>query len=97
MSDDSFDEILRRAARVKGNAGIGSTTRAEAEALGRAWVGPNHKADKTGTILISADGLRQYRPPTFKPNWQGGVWQANFQSRDVPWGFWTNNGHLDIT
>jgi hypothetical protein len=97
LSDDSFDEILRRAAQARGNVGSGSATRAEADALGRAWVGPNHTTDQTGTILISADRLRQYRPPSFKPNWQGGVWQANLQSRDVPWGFWINNGHLDIT
>lgn len=97
VSDDSIDEIVRRAALVRGNAGVGSATRAEAEAIGRAWVGPNHSTDKSGTILISADKLRQYRRPSFKSDWQGGVWQANRQSRDVPWGFWINNGHLDIT
>lgn len=49
--------------------------------------------------MISADGLRQYRPPTLKPNSSyatTGI-QANFQSRDVPKGEWQNNGHLNIT
>jgi filamentous hemagglutinin len=97
MIGDEFSDILRRAAQTRGNAAIGSATSAEADALGRAWVGPNYTTDRTGTILISVDRLRQYRPPSFKPSWQSGVYQANFQSRDVPRGYWINNAHLDIT
>jgi len=97
MTDDALNDILRRAAQTRGNAGIGSATAAEADALGHAWVGPGYSTGRTGTILISADRLRQYRPPTRKPSWQGGVVQANFQSREEPRGFWSNNAHLDIT
>jgi filamentous hemagglutinin len=48
--------------------------------------------------LISADGLRQFRPASAKPNSRyaaTGV-QANFESRLKPEGQWQSNGHLDI-
>ncbi len=86
--------ILRDAARGKGNFGLGSGTRAEAERLGRAWVGDGAKVASDGKTLISADGLRQFRPPSFKPNL--GIEQANFEQRLVPSGQWFGNGHLDI-
>jgi hypothetical protein len=44
--------------------------------------------------MLSADRLRQYRPPSYKPS--QGKWQANFEQRLVPRGTWQNNGHLDI-
>ena len=44
--------------------------------------------------LVSKDGLRQFRPPQWKPRLE--MHQANFQSREVPSGAWTNNGHLEI-
>jgi hypothetical protein len=86
--------ILRDAARGKGNFGLGSGTRAEAERLGRAWVGDGAKLASDGKTLVSADGLRQFRPPSFKPNL--GIEQANFEQRLVPSGQWFGNGHLDI-
>jgi RHS repeat-associated protein len=86
--------ILRDAARGKGNFGLGSGTRADAERLGRAWVGDGAKFASDGKTLVSADGLRQFRPPSFKPNL--GIEQANFEQRLVPSGQWFGNGHLDI-
>jgi hypothetical protein len=53
----------------KGNFTIASRTRGQAEELGRAWVGPNAKQTVTTEgekILLSTDGLRQYRFPTLK-------------------------------
>jgi len=86
--------ILRDAARGKGNFGLGSGTRAEAERLGRTWVGDGAKLASDGKTLVSADGLRQFRPPSFKPNL--GIEQANFEQRLAPSGQWFSNGHLDI-
>lgn len=51
-----------------------------------------------GKTLISKDGLRQYRPPSIKPNsWSAktGV-QANYEHRTKTKGQWQSNGHLDI-
>jgi len=90
--------ILRDANTVKGNFSLGEATAADANALGKDWVGPGYRVSQTdGTTLISADGLRQYRPPATKSSSYAttGV-QANFQSRDVPSGGWQNNGHLNI-
>ena len=94
------------AAAVKGsgttnpNFSIGRGTTAEADRLGKIWVG-----DGTRPIsgvpggLISADGTRVYRPPTAKPNTPiqlnpTGV-QANFQ--ELSSGKVVSNGHLSVT
>ena len=87
--------ILRDAARGKGNFGLGSASAVQADDLGLAWVGPNYRVASDGKTLISADGLRQYRPPSYKPNL--GRTQANFETRYQPEGAWQANGHLDIT
>jgi RHS repeat-associated protein len=86
--------ILRQAARGKGNFGLGNATAEEAETLGKVWVGDGAKVASDGKTLVSADGLKQYRPPSFKPNL--GQTQANFESRWTPGGQWQTNGHLDI-
>ena len=86
--------ILRDAARGRGNFGLGSATADDAARLGEAWVGKGHTVASDGKTLISADGLRQYRPPTYKPNL--GRTQSNFEWRPVPRGAWGSNGHLDI-
>jgi hypothetical protein len=44
--------------------------------------------------MLSADGLRQFRPPSYKPRL--GKTQANFEARRVNKGRWQSNGHLDI-
>jgi hypothetical protein len=89
--------ILRDAARGKGNYGLGSGTSREADALGRDWVGQGHTVANDGKTLVSSDGLRQYRPPSFKPNI--GRHQANFERRFEGQRSrgWQGNGHLNIT
>ena len=89
--------ILRSAAAGKGNFGLGSATAGETEALGRAWVGDGYRVASDGKTLISADGMRQFRPPSYKPNL--GIYQANFEQR-VPGQVgrqWFSNGHLNMT
>jgi hypothetical protein len=91
--------ILRDAARGKGNFGLGTASAPQAQTLGEAWVGEGYTVASDGKTLISQDGLRQYRPPSSKPNSPyapTGV-QANFEQRFVPEGRWQSNGHLDIT
>ncbi|WP_454645471.1 RHS repeat-associated core domain-containing protein [Bradyrhizobium liaoningense] len=96
-SDDggwaSLSGMLRDAASGKGNFTIGSGTPLEASILGEAWVGPGYRVTSKG-YWESADGLRLYRQPEFKPMWRNE--QANFMSRYRPSGPWINNGHLSI-
>jgi hypothetical protein len=90
--------ILRHAQTEKGMYGLGTATRAEADDIGKAWVGPNATPSESGKALISQDGLRQYRSPQEKRSSRESVTgtQANIESRSTPSGRWTNNGHLDI-
>ncbi|MFC7219754.1 polymorphic toxin-type HINT domain-containing protein [Streptomyces polyrhachis] len=93
-------EVLRSASRGKGNFGLGSGTRADADDLGRAWVGEGYTVASDGKTLVSQDGLRQFRPPSNKPNSATTGYapvQANFEQRYIPRGQWQSNGHLDIT
>ena len=85
--------MLRTAARSKGNFGIGEATAAEANELGRAWVGEGYSVRSNGA-LVSRDGLRQYRPPSYKPRL--GIRQANLESRQIPRGQWQSNAHIDV-
>ncbi len=89
--------ILRDAAKGKGNFGLGSGTRAEADKLGKAWVGDGYKVARDGKTLVSKDGLKQYRPPSYKPRLD--KTQANFEQRfpGQQSNRWQSNGHLDIT
>ena len=99
--DDAADLSgkLRDAANGKGNFGIGSGAREQSDAMGDAWVGDNPTVASDGRTLVSEDKLRQYRPPSEKPNSDHastGV-QSNFEQRHEPSGQWQSNGHLDIT
>ncbi|WP_413600406.1 hypothetical protein [Curtobacterium sp. Curtsp57] len=87
--------ILREANAGRGMFGLQGATRAEAEMLGKEWVGPGAKLASDGKTWVSSNGLRQWRPPSYKPSRD--EWQSNFESRDVPSGRWINNGHLNIT
>jgi filamentous hemagglutinin len=89
--------ILRAAARGKGNFGVGSATAREADDLGRAWVGEGYTVASDGKTLVSESGLRQYRPPSYKP--KRGSYQANFEQRfeGQRSNRWQGNAHLDIT
>lgn len=87
---------LREAANGKGNFSIGSATREEADLMGKAWVGKGYKVASDGRTLVSKDGMRQYRPPTYKPRLE--KFQANFEQK-VPGQKtkqWQSNAHLDI-
>jgi RHS repeat-associated protein len=89
-------EIVRDATRGKGNYGLGSGTASQATRAGESWVGEGYRIASDGKTLVSRDGLRTFRPPTWKPN--EGKYQANFE-------YWIGervgkpfaNGHLDIT
>jgi hypothetical protein len=88
---------LRAAAAGKGNFGLGSATAEDAESLGRSWVGDGYRVASDGKTLISQDGMRQFRAPSYKPSL--GIYQANFEQR-VPGQVskqWFSNGHLNIT
>jgi len=88
--------ILRAAAQGKGNFGLGSATASQAEQAGLSWVGEGYRVASDGKTLISQDGMRQFRPPSYKPRL--GIYQANFQQK-VPGQVarqWFSNGHLDI-
>jgi hypothetical protein len=87
--------ILEQAAQGQGNFGLGSADATQANELGNEWVGDNARLSSNGKALVSQDGLRQFRFPSFKPSW--GNYQANFESRLTPSGPWTSNGHLTIT
>lgn len=86
--------IVRDARAGKGNFGIGDGTMADADSAGRAWVGRNAHLSSNGKTWVSNDGLRQYRPPSYKPYLDR--YQANFGWRNQPSGQWQGNGHLDI-
>lgn len=95
LSDSEAIGILRDAVKGKGNFGLGEASAGDADALGEAWVGSGARLASDGKTLVSQDGLRQYRPPSYKPG--VGKTQANFESRQVPQGQWQSNGHLDIS
>ena len=86
--------VVRDAAKGKGNFGLGSATRAEADVAGKAWVGDGYRVSGNGKAWVSQDGLRQYRPSSYKPNL--GREQANLEQRNVNSGQWQSNGHIDV-
>ena len=86
--------ILKRARLGEGFFYAGSATRTEADAAGRAWVGEDAHLSRSGKAWISKDGLRQYRPASFKS--RRGVVQANFERRPDRTADWIHNGHVTI-
>jgi len=88
-----YTETLKSAVVGRGNYSLGSGSVEDAEILGEAWVGPNSRQSSDGTATISADGLRQWRPPINK---QIGWTQSNFEIRVDPKGGWQGNGHFLI-
>lgn len=89
--------ILRDAATGKGNFGLGKATAEQADNLGKAWVGDGYRIASDGKSLVSADGLRVYRPPSPKssPYATTGT-QANFERKIEVGGRPISNGHLNI-
>ena len=94
VSREKVSRIVKNAGDKKGFFGLGSGTRAEADAAGRAWVGEGANWSSDGKAFVSQNKLRQYRPPSLKRG--RGKIQANFQSRLIPKKNWINNGHLEI-
>lgn len=87
--------VLRAAGRQKGNYSLGTGSSYDAWVTGFAWVGDGYKMSSDGSAFVSADGLRQFRPPTLKKH--SGLVQANLQERDIPSGPWSkSNGHLTV-
>jgi hypothetical protein len=89
--------IVRDASRSKGNFGLGSGTASQANRAGQSWVGEGYRVASDGKTMVSGDGLRAFRPPSWKPDLS--KYQANFEH-------WVNgqvtrrplgNGHFDIT
>lgn len=89
-----IDDILSNATKGKGNFSLGSSTRDDAMKAGKAWVGAGYTIASDGKTLLSADKLRAFRPPSYKPRL--GKTQANFEWRNVNQGPFQGNGHLDI-
>jgi len=87
-------KILKSANSGSGNFGMGIATYDDAMTAGKAWVGNGYRVASDGKTLVSSDGLRQFRPPTYKPKLN--KQQANFESRKQNNGAWDSNGHLDI-
>jgi len=73
-----------------GNFSIGSTTKTQANKIGADWV----EKPVTGKFNVSADGLHQYRKPSYKPSWKEE--QANVEARTKDSGPWTTNAHISI-
>jgi hypothetical protein len=87
-------DMLMAASRGKGQFGVGSATAADADILGHAWVGEGYTIASDGTTIVSADGLRQYRPPAYKP--RQGRYQANLEWKLHGLRAWQSNAHIEI-
>ncbi|GAB6852976.1 hemagglutinin repeat-containing protein [Paraburkholderia kururiensis] len=98
----------RLAAAVNGsgtsniNFSIGSGTTAEANQLGKIWVGDGATMMSDGSGFISADGTRAYRFPTEKTSSYATTGtQANFETYNVNavtgQRVKVSNGHLNVT
>ena len=94
LSTGRISGILRDAAKGKGNFGLGTGSFDEAMTAGKAWVGEGYKLSNGGKIMISEDGLRQFRLPSYKPKLE--KTQANFEWRNSGQKQWQGNGHLDV-
>lgn len=88
--------IVREESKGKGNFGLGSGTASQATRAGESWVGAGYRVASDGKTLVSSDGLRTFRPPSWKPDlgkYQGNLWYWIGKRTGLPFG----NGHLDIT
>jgi hypothetical protein len=95
--------ILRDASKGKGNYSLGETTTQQANRAGEAWVGEGASLASDGKTLVSADKLKQYRPPSDKKSSFATTGkQANLEKRFVnpetgkATKQWQANGHLNI-
>ncbi|CVB09094.1 Filamentous hemagglutinin [Serratia marcescens] len=99
--DPRLSEAVKGSGTTNPNFSIGMGTAAEADRLGKLWVGDGGKLvdnqKKCPGCWASADGSLIYRPPSPKksPFATTGV-QANFQILDKS-GVVISNGHLNVT
>lgn len=115
LKDDLIKQNLNNIAKqdprldavVKGdngklNYGVGSGSKAEADQLGKIWVGDGARPTGDGSGLMSADGTRVYRYPSAKENSSHATTgiQANFETFKIDPVTGSKvkigNGHLDI-
>lgn len=95
-----IDNKLKRIRNTKGNNTLkGSIGTAEADYLGKKWVGDNHKVvytKKGDEIWLSRDGTKKYRRPTKKPNspYTKTGKQANYERDNADGSH--DNAHIDI-
>lgn len=93
LTDGERVGIVREAFQRKGDFGLGTASRSEADDLGRDFVWPGFTRSKSKPdILISADRLRKYRPPSYKrgPRWIPGESRAAIRVGRP----FNSNGHL---
>lgn len=78
------------------NFSVGEFTREQTQVMGEAWVGNGYSVTSRG-FLESADGLRQFRPPSLKnsPFATTGI-QANLSQRLPGMTEWISNGHVNV-
>jgi len=98
ITDDwaKLSGMLKQAAKGKGNFGIGSATIEQANTMGKAWVNSGYRISSNGKAWISADGMKQYRPPSHKPflNKRQANFERKFEGQISQ--RWQVNAHLDI-
>ncbi|WP_238812629.1 hypothetical protein, partial [Paraburkholderia sp. SG-MS1] len=101
-SDSRLATALDGSGKSNPNFSIGSGTAAEADQLGKLWVGDGAKMTSDGSGWISADGTRVYRMPNEKdsPYATTGT-QANFETYTINaitgQRAKIGNGHLNVT
>ena len=72
---------------------MGSFNREQTLTMGEVWGGQGYRVTSRG-FYESADGLRQFRSPSYKPDL--GKTQANFEQRLANTTKWNANGHVDV-
>ncbi|WP_312837177.1 VENN motif pre-toxin domain-containing protein, partial [Pantoea sp.] len=97
--DPRLDAVVKGSGTTNPNFSVGMGTTAEADRLGKIWVGDGARLLTDGKGWVSADGTRVYRFPASKPNTPQdlnptGV-QANFET--LKDGKRVSNGHMGIT
>jgi len=97
--DPRLAEAVKGSSTTNPNFSVGMGTAAEADRLGKIWVGDGARLLTDGKGLVSADGTRVYRFPASKPNTPQelnptGV-QANFET--LKDGRRVSNGHMGIS
>jgi hypothetical protein len=90
-ASDSAAAALRGEGKI--NFGLGSFSREQTMVMGEAWVGSGYRITSKG-FMESEDGLRQFRPPSYKPKLE--MFQANFEQRITNKSKWGANGHVEI-